>query len=83
MFRSPSLSKLETVLAQLTALHPKKIDLGLARVERVLGALGSRQLKLPPAIHIAGTNGKGSTTAFLRAMIEAGARPRIFIPRRI
>jgi len=71
MFRSPSLSKLETVLAQLTALHPKKIDLGLARVERVLGALGSPQLKLPPAIHIAGTNGKGSTTAFLRAMIEA------------
>lgn len=68
---SLNLSKLDAVLAQLTALHPKKIDLGLGRVERVLNALGNPHLKLPPAIHIAGTNGKGSTTAFLRAMIEA------------
>ena len=68
---SLSLSKLDTVLAQLTALHPKKIDLGLGRIERVLKALGDPHLKLPPAIHIAGTNGKGSTTAFLRAIIEA------------
>jgi len=57
-------------LAQLTALHPKKIDLGLGRIERVLDLLGNPQLRLPPAVHIAGTNGKGSTTAFLRAMIE-------------
>ena len=69
--RSQFLSKLDTVLAQLTALHPKKIDLGLGRIERVLSALGNPHLKLPPAVHIAGTNGKGSTTAFLRAMIEA------------
>ena len=68
---SLSLSKLDTVLAQLTALHPKKIDIGLGRIERVLKALGDPHLKLPPAIHIAGTNGKGSTTAFLRAIIEA------------
>jgi len=58
-------------LAQLTALHPKKIDLGLGRIERVLDLLGNPQQRLPPAVHIAGTNGKGSTTAFLRAMIEA------------
>ena len=66
-----NLSKLDTVLAQLTALHPKKIDLGLGRIERVLKALGNPHLKLPPAVHIAGTNGKGSTTGFLRAMVEA------------
>ena len=71
MLRSRNLSKLDTVLAQLTALHPKKIDLGLGRIARVLKALGNPQLRLPPAVHIAGTNGKGSTTAFLRAMIEA------------
>jgi len=69
--RSRSLSKLDQALAQLTALHPKKIDLGLGRIERVLDLLGNPQLRLPPAVHIAGTNGKGSTTAFLRAMIEA------------
>jgi dihydrofolate synthase/folylpolyglutamate synthase len=55
-------------------LHPKKIDLGLGRVERVLKALGNPHLNLPPAVHIAGTNGKGSTTAFLRAMIEADGK---------
>ena len=71
MLWSQNLSKLDTVLAQLTALHPKKIDLGLGRIERVLKTLGNPHLKLPPAVHIAGTNGKGSTTAFLRAMIEA------------
>ena len=71
MLWSQNLSKFDTVLAQLTALHPKKIDLGLGRIERVLKTLGNPHLKLPPAVHIAGTNGKGSTTAFLRAMIEA------------
>ena len=65
------MANLDQVLAQLTALHPKKIDLGLGRIERVLKALGDPHLRLPPAVHIAGTNGKGSTTAFLRAMIEA------------
>lgn len=71
MLWSQNLSKLDIVLAQLTALHPKKIDLGLGRIERVLAALGDPHLRLPRAVHIAGTNGKGSTTAFLRAMIEA------------
>lgn len=66
------MSKLDTVLAQLAALHPKKIDLGLGRILPVLDKLGNPHLRLPPAVHIAGTNGKGSSTAFLRAMIEAG-----------
>jgi dihydrofolate synthase/folylpolyglutamate synthase len=80
MFRSQNLSNLQSpsnlksVLAQLTALHPKKIDLGLGRIERVLGALGDPHLHLPPSVHIAGTNGKGSTTAFLRAMIESNGQ---------
>lgn len=62
---------LEAALAALTALHPKKIDLGLERIERVLNALDNPHHKLPPTVHIAGTNGKGSTVAFLRAMAEA------------
>lgn len=53
------------------ALHPKLIDLSLGRIERLLHALGDPHLHLPPVIHIAGTNGKGSTTAFLRACLEA------------
>ena len=52
-------------------LHPKGFDLSLERVTRLLGVLGDPQLKLPPVIHIAGTNGKGSATAFCRAILEA------------
>jgi len=63
--------ELEQALATLSALHPKKIDLGLDRVLRVLEKLGNPQDKLPPTVHVAGTNGKGSTIAFLRAMCEA------------
>jgi len=62
---------LAKALIDLERLHPKKIDLGLARIERVLKKLGHPEHKLPPTVHIAGTNGKGSTTAFLRAMAEA------------
>ena len=61
----------EQALAILRALHPKKIDLGLERIERVLKALGNPQHKLPPTIHVAGTNGKGSTVAYLRSFAEA------------
>lgn len=61
----------EQALATLQALHPKKIDLGLERIERVLKKLGDPQHKLPPTIHIAGTNGKGSTVAYLRAFAQA------------
>ena len=66
-----SAERVEQALAALQALHPKKIDLGLERVERVLKKLGNPQHKLPPTIHIAGTNGKGSTVAYLRAFAEA------------
>ncbi len=62
---------LKHALRELEHLHPKKIDLGLKRIERVLAKLDSPQHKLPPTVHIAGTNGKGSTTAFLRTMAEA------------
>ena len=61
----------ETALAELAALHPKRIDLGLSRIERVLKALGNPQHKLPPTLHVAGTNGKGSTIAYVRAIAEA------------
>jgi dihydrofolate synthase/folylpolyglutamate synthase len=66
--------KLPALLAQLAKLHPKKIDLSLGRLERLLARLGDPQRRLPPAIHVAGTNGKGSTVAFLRATLEAAGR---------
>ena len=73
---SPALLK---ALQALEHLHPKKIDLGLERIERVLKKLGSPQDSLPPTVHIAGTNGKGSTTAFLHAMAEAqGLRVHVY-----
>ena len=59
------------ILDRLLALHPKKIDLALDRMVRLLGDLGNPQLRLPPVIHVAGTNGKGSACAFSRAMLEA------------
>src|SRR5216684_2172128 len=59
-------------VARLMQLHPKKIDLSLGRIERLLAALGNPQERLPPAVHVAGTNGKGSTLATLRACLEAG-----------
>ena len=52
-------------------LHPKVIDLTMDRVERLLAALGHPERRLPPVIHIAGTNGKGSTQAMIRAGLEA------------
>ena len=66
-----SASALDDALDALLALHPKRIDLGLERIERVLKALGNPHHKLPPTLHVAGTNGKGSTIAFVRAMAEA------------
>ncbi len=65
------LEKTETVLQRLVDLHPKKIDLSLGRVEELLTRLDRPQEKLPPVVHVAGTNGKGSTIAFLRAFLEA------------
>nr|WP_321462237.1 folylpolyglutamate synthase/dihydrofolate synthase family protein [uncultured Cohaesibacter sp.] len=64
----------EAILERLVGLHPKSIDLELGRIERLLSKLGNPHLSLPPTIHIAGTNGKGSTSAFLRAMTEAAGK---------
>ena len=69
----------DAILSRLLTLHPKKIDLSLGRTERLLAALGRPDLRLPPVIHVAGTNGKGSTIAFLRAMLEAaGKRAHVY-----
>src|SRR6201996_1244027 len=61
----------DAALERLRGLHPIKIDLSLDRIERLLESLGRPQDRLPPVIHVAGTNGKGSTSAFLRAMGDA------------
>jgi dihydrofolate synthase/folylpolyglutamate synthase len=69
----------DAILSRLLTLHPKRIDLSLGRTERLLEALGRPDLRLPPTIHVAGTNGKGSTIAFLRAMLEAaGQRVHVY-----
>lgn len=60
-----------SILARLLALHPKRIDLSLDRMWRILAELDHPQKLLPPVIHVGGTNGKGSTIAFMRAMLEA------------
>ena len=61
------------------ALHPRVITLGLERIERLLKRLGSPEKKLPPLVHVAGTNGKGSLVAYLRAMAEAaGYRVHVY-----
>src|SRR5262245_13516336 len=65
------MTSIESIVSRLTALHPKRIDLSLDRVWRILAALGDPQQRLPPTIHVAGTNGKGSTIAFMRAILEA------------
>ncbi|MCA1242713.1 bifunctional folylpolyglutamate synthase/dihydrofolate synthase [Stappia stellulata] len=73
------MDQVTAILDRLLALHPREIDLSLGRMERLLDALGRPQDRLPPTIHIAGTNGKGSTTAFLRAILEAaGLRVHVY-----
>jgi dihydrofolate synthase/folylpolyglutamate synthase len=67
-----SLTGSDAVLDRLLKLHPKKIDLVLDRILRLLADLGHPERHLPPVIHVAGTNGKGSVCAFARAMLEAG-----------
>jgi dihydrofolate synthase / folylpolyglutamate synthase len=62
----------DVILQRMMTLHPKVIDLTLGRVERLLAALGNPERAIPPVIHIAGTNGKGSTQAMIRAGLEAG-----------
>jgi dihydrofolate synthase/folylpolyglutamate synthase len=73
------MTPIDSIVARLTALHPKRIDLSLDRVQRLLAALDHPERKLPPVIHVAGTNGKGSTIAFLRAILEAaGLRVHVY-----
>ncbi|MVA96856.1 bifunctional folylpolyglutamate synthase/dihydrofolate synthase [Nitratireductor sp. CAU 1489] len=63
-------SKADREIARLSTLHPKGFDLSLGRIARLLDRLGNPHRRLPPVIHIAGTNGKGSAAAFARALIE-------------
>ena len=75
----PSVSGSMTLLERLKALHPQSIDLSLGRIERLLAGLGHPERKLPPVIHVAGTNGKGSLIAFVRAIAEAlGKRVHVY-----
>ena len=73
--RAPPLDEL---IARLSTLHPERIDLDLARMHRLLERLDHPERRLPPVIHVAGTNGKGSTIAYLRAILEA-ARLRVHV----
>ena len=68
---SPPEAAVDAALARLTGLYPKLIDLSLDRMHRLLADLGNPQGRLPPVIHVAGTNGKGSTVAMMRAVLEA------------
>ena len=61
----------DKIMARFAPLLPRRIDLSLGRIKRLLADLGAPERRLPPVIHVAGTNGKGSTVAFLRAILEA------------
>jgi dihydrofolate synthase/folylpolyglutamate synthase len=72
--QEPLMTRVDAVIARLLSLHPKKIDLSLERMWQLLERLGHPERQLPPVILVAGTNGKGSTVAFMRAMLEAAGR---------
>jgi len=75
----PASPRLEAALERMRHLHPVVIDLSLGRIERLLARLGHPERRLPPVAHVAGTNGKGSTVAFLRAFAEAaGHRVHVY-----
>lgn len=67
----PAASEAELEIERLMGLHPKGYDLSLTRITRLLETLGNPHKRLPPVIHVAGTNGKGSVSAFSRALLEA------------
>ena len=74
-----SAGRIDGIVARLHGLHPRLIDLSLDRLRVLLDKLGNPERRLPPVIHVAGTNGKGSTCAFLRAMGEAaGMRVHVY-----
>lgn len=64
------MARSDAILNRLLSLHPKIIDLSLERMDRILARLGNPEEKLPPVIHVAGTNGKGSTVAYVRSILE-------------
>jgi dihydrofolate synthase/folylpolyglutamate synthase len=64
----------DEIVARLLTLHPKRIDLSLDRMWRILDRLGHPERQLPPVIHVGGTNGKGSAIAFMRAVLETAGR---------
>lgn len=73
------MTAIDSIVARLMTLHPKRIDLSLDRMWRLLDALGHPERQLPPVVHVAGTNGKGSTIAFMRAILEAaGLRVHVY-----
>src|SRR6202035_4164638 len=73
------MTQIDSIVTRLLRLHPKLIDLTLDRMWRILDALGHPERGLPPVIHVAGTNGKGSTIAFMRAILEAaGLRVHVY-----
>jgi dihydrofolate synthase/folylpolyglutamate synthase len=73
------MSSVDSIVERLLTLHPKRIDLSLDRMWRILDALDHPERRLPPVIHVAGTNGKGSTIAFMRAILEAaGLRVHVY-----
>ncbi|HSU05810.1 MAG TPA: bifunctional folylpolyglutamate synthase/dihydrofolate synthase, partial [Acetobacteraceae bacterium] len=72
-------ARIEGIVARLHGLHPRLIDLSLDRLLTLLTKLGSPERRLPPVIHVAGTNGKGSTCAFIRSIAEsAGLRVHVY-----
>src|SRR5262249_37625356 len=77
--REARLALPDPILDRLKALHPRVIDLSLGRMQRLLAALGEPHRRVPPVVHVAGTNGKGSLIAYLRAMVEAaGKRAHVY-----
>ncbi|MBR0932279.1 bifunctional folylpolyglutamate synthase/dihydrofolate synthase [Bradyrhizobium jicamae] len=76
---APSQPSLGDLIARVSALHPKRIDLSLDRMLALMARLDHPERRLPPVIHVAGTNGKGSTIAYMRAILEAaGLRVHVF-----
>src|SRR3989440_5995412 len=74
-----SMTSIDAIVARLLTLHPRLIDLSLDRMWRILDALGHPERSLPQVIHVAGTNGKGSVIAFMRAILEAaGLRVHVY-----
>src|SRR5262245_29828402 len=73
MLRGPMRTS-DELLSELKRLHPRLIDLSLGRIEALLAKLGHPEQSLPPVVHVAGTNGKGSVTAFLKAMLRAAGK---------